>query len=55
MKQDVVVTAKSGVPARGLQQQDFTLSDNKIRRPLAHFKRWTASRLPLTSSFSSLR
>ena len=29
---DVVVTAKSGVPEQDLQQQDFTLSDNKVKQ-----------------------
>jgi VWFA-related protein len=35
---DVVVTAKSGPPVGGLQQQDFTLFDNKTPRPITSFK-----------------
>jgi VWFA-related protein len=35
---DVVVTAKSGVPESGLQQQDFTLLDNKVPQPLTQFQ-----------------
>ena len=35
---DVVVTQKSGRPIAGLQQQDFTLLDNKGARPIASFK-----------------
>ncbi|MGA9246074.1 MAG: VWA domain-containing protein, partial [Silvibacterium sp.] len=30
---DVVVTPKSGPPVAGLQQQDFTLLDNKAPQP----------------------
>jgi VWFA-related protein len=35
---DVVVTPKSGPPVAGLQQQDFTLFDNKTARPITSFK-----------------
>lgn len=35
---DVVVTEKSGPPVSGLQQQDFTLLDNKITRPITTFQ-----------------
>lgn len=35
---DVVVTAKSGPPVGDLQQQDFTLFDNKTQRHLTSFK-----------------
>ena len=35
---DVVVTPQSGVPVQGLQQQDFTVLDNKAVRPIASFK-----------------
>lgn len=35
---DVVVTAKSGAPVGGLQQQDFTLLDNKVPQTLASFQ-----------------
>ena len=34
---DVVVTNKSGKPVTGLQQQDFTLIDNKLPRKIASF------------------
>jgi len=35
---DVVVTPKSGPPVTGLQQQDFTLLDNKAPQPIASFQ-----------------
>jgi VWFA-related protein len=35
---DVVVTPKSGKPVPGLQEQDFTLLDNKTPRPIASFR-----------------
>jgi VWFA-related protein len=35
---DVVVTARSGPPVGDLQQQDFTLFDNKIPRHITSFK-----------------
>ena len=35
---DVVVTAKSEQPIAGLQQQDFTVMDNKTVRPITSFK-----------------
>src|SRR5271156_3495604 len=35
---DVVVTDKAGTPVRGLQQQDFTLLDNKQPRGLSSFR-----------------
>jgi VWFA-related protein len=35
---DVVVTDKAGTPQRGLQQQEFTLLDNKQRRELTSFR-----------------
>ena len=34
----VVAVDKSGQPISGLQQQDFTLTDNKLSRPLANFR-----------------
>ena len=34
---DVVVTAKSGQPVLGLNQQDFTILDNKSPRPITSF------------------
>ena len=35
---DVVVTPKSGAPVSGLQQQDFTLLDNKAPQTITSFK-----------------
>jgi VWFA-related protein len=35
---DVVVTDKSGKPASGLQQQDFTLLDDKQPKPITSFR-----------------
>jgi len=35
---DVVVTPKSGPPLAGLQQQDFTVLDNKKEQPISSFK-----------------
>jgi VWFA-related protein len=35
---DVVVTPKSGPPVGDLQEQDFTLLDNKVPRPITSFK-----------------
>jgi VWFA-related protein len=35
---DVVVTAKSGPPVGGLQQQDFTILDNKVPQSIASFR-----------------
>jgi VWFA-related protein len=35
---DVVVTPKSGPPVSGLQQQDFTVLDNKVPQPIASFR-----------------
>ncbi|MGB7307543.1 MAG: VWA domain-containing protein [Candidatus Acidiferrales bacterium] len=35
---DVVVTPKSGPPVGDLQQQDFTVLDNKVPRPIASFR-----------------
>jgi VWFA-related protein len=40
---DVVVTAKSGPPVTDLQQQDFTLFDNKTPRHLTSFQAFTGS------------
>jgi VWFA-related protein len=34
---DVVVAPKSGVPVAGLQQQDFTVLDNKVAKPILSF------------------
>jgi hypothetical protein len=35
---DVVVTPKSGQPVSGLQQQDFTVLDNKVPQALTAFQ-----------------
>jgi VWFA-related protein len=35
---DVVVTPKSGPPVSGLQQQDFTILDNKVPQPITSFR-----------------
>src|SRR5580692_7001128 len=35
---DVVVAAKSGQPVAGLQQKDFTLSDNKATQAITSFQ-----------------
>jgi VWFA-related protein len=35
---DVVVTPKSGAPVAGLQQQDFTVLDNKVAQPISSFE-----------------
>jgi VWFA-related protein len=35
---DVVVTGKPGVPVSGLQQQDFTLLDNKVPQTITSFQ-----------------
>ena len=44
---DVVVTPKSGPPVTGLQQQDFTLLDNKVPRPITSFRALSRSQAPL--------
>ena len=44
---DVVVTAKSGAPARGLQQQDFTLSDNKVKQTISSFQAVDGRQAPI--------
>jgi VWFA-related protein len=44
---DVVVTPKSGIPVEGLQQQDFTLLDNKSAVPIAGFQVFTGRQAPL--------
>jgi VWFA-related protein len=43
---DVVVTAKSGAPVGDLQQQDFTLLDNKTPRHLTSFQAFAGSQNP---------
>ena len=44
---DVVVTPKSGPPVSGLQQQDFTLLDNKVPRTIASFQALGGSQGPI--------
>jgi VWFA-related protein len=44
---DVVVTPKSGIPVEGLQQQDFTLLDNKSAVPIAGFQVFTGRQASL--------
>jgi VWFA-related protein len=44
---DVVVTAKSGPPVSGLQQQDFTLLDNKSPREITSFRAIAGNQAPV--------
>lgn len=44
---DVVVTAKSGTPERGLRQQDFTLSDNKVKQTIGSFQAVDGRQAPI--------
>jgi len=44
---DVVVTPKSGPPVAGLQQQDFTVLDNKTPRPVTSFRALGGSDAPI--------
>jgi VWFA-related protein len=44
---DVVVTAKSGPPVADLQQQDFTLLDNKTPRTLTSFRAFAGPQNPV--------
>ena len=44
---DVVVTPKSGPPVAGLQQQDFTVLDNKVRQPITTFHASGGSQSPI--------
>lgn len=44
---DVVVAPKSGPTITGLQQQDFTLLDNKSARPITSFKAVSAGQEPV--------
>jgi VWFA-related protein len=43
---DVVVSPKSGAPVANLQQQNFTLLDNKVQRPITSFRAVTQSQEP---------
>ena len=44
---DVVVTAGAGAPVAGLQQQDFTVLDNNVARPIASFTEVTGAAAPV--------
>jgi len=44
---DVVVTPKSGAPVTGLQQQDFTLLDNKTPQTVTSFQALGGSQAPI--------
>ena len=44
---DVVVTPKSGPPVAGLQQQDFTVLDNKVRQTITTFHAAGGSQSPI--------
>jgi VWFA-related protein len=44
---DVVVAPKSGPHVTGLQQQDFTLLDNKVPRPITSFAEVTGRQAPI--------
>jgi VWFA-related protein len=44
---DVVVTAKSGLPISGLQQQDFKLTDNKSPRGITSFRAFAGNQAPV--------
>src|SRR5277367_5680609 len=44
---DVVVTPKSGPPVSGLQQQDFTLLDNKAAQTITSFQAVDGRRAPI--------
>src|SRR6201999_2380201 len=43
---DVVVTPRSGEPVANLQQQNFTLLDNKTPRPITSFHAFAQSQEP---------
>jgi VWFA-related protein len=44
---DVVVTAKSGLPVSDLQQQDFTLLDNKVPQTITSFRTVDGRQAPI--------
>jgi VWFA-related protein len=44
---DVSVTSRSGEPVTGLQQQDFTLLDNKAPQPITSFQAFGGDKTPL--------
>jgi VWFA-related protein len=43
----VAATAKSGVPVTGLRKEDFTLTDNKVARPITSFREVSAGEEPV--------
>ncbi|MFZ0882839.1 MAG: VWA domain-containing protein [Candidatus Acidiferrales bacterium] len=45
---DVAVSPKSGPPVADLQQQDFTLLDNKSPQPITSFQAFTGREAPIT-------
>ncbi|AXC12522.1 hypothetical protein ACPOL_3227 [Acidisarcina polymorpha] len=45
---DVVVTPKSGPAVTGLQQQDFTILDNKVAQPVTSFKEVAGGQAPIS-------
>jgi VWFA-related protein len=45
---DVVVTPNSGPPVAGLQQQDFTLLDNKAPQAITSFQAFSGSEAPVS-------
>lgn len=40
---DVVVTQNGGAPVAGLEQQDFTILDNKVKQPITSFRAFGGS------------
>lgn len=46
---DVVVTPKSGPPVAGLQQQDFTVTDNKNSRPIDSFQAFSGGQASINA------
>lgn len=45
---DVVVTSKSGPPVGGLEQQDFTILDNKVPQKIASFQAIDGGQAPIS-------
>lgn len=44
---DVVVSGKSGSPVRDLQQQDFTILDNKVPQKITSFQAFDGTQIPI--------
>jgi VWFA-related protein len=44
---DVVVTPKSGPPVTGLEQRDFTITDNKVPATITSFRAFSGSEAPV--------